>query len=126
MVTALRCRHHRAVVFAKRQQRFFIAQAFQQRQTEGLARAFVLPGSVFHAAIAEGLRLIVVVGGNERQGVGESVFAALEAGAQGVQVTHGFFLWQTPLVVRRWLVADIGLSTRRTACRRPLRERRRG
>jgi hypothetical protein len=48
-----------------------IAQAFQQGQAQGLARTFVLPGGVFHAAVVERLRLVVVTGGDERQGIGE-------------------------------------------------------
>ncbi len=46
---------HRTVMFAERQERFFIAQAFEQRQAQGLARAFVLPGGILHATVAEGL-----------------------------------------------------------------------
>ena len=60
VVAALRRGNNRAVMLAESQQGFFIAQTFEQRQTQGFARAFVLPGRVFHAAIVEGLRLIVV------------------------------------------------------------------
>ncbi len=84
---------YRAVVFAEGQQGLFVAQAFQQGQAQGLARTFVLPGGVFHAAVVEGLGLVVIAGGDKGQGVGKSVFTAVQAGAQGVQVSH----WGFPL-----------------------------
>src|SRR5689334_17281828 len=120
VIAAFRCGDNRTVMLAESQQGFFIAQAFEQRQAQGLARTFVLPGRVFHASVVEGLRLIVVTGGDERQGVGEGVFAALEAGAQGVQITHWVFLWRTLLAFRRWLHADIGIYIMRTVCRSEL------
>ena len=62
---------YRAVVLAERQQRFFIAQAFEQGQAQGLARTFVLAGGVFHTAIVEGLWLVVIARRDKRQGVGK-------------------------------------------------------
>src|SRR5471032_542027 len=77
VVTALRRGQYRTVVLAKRQQRLLVTQAFQQRQAQGLARTFVLPGGVFHAAIGKGLWLVVVTGGNKGQGIGKNMFAAV-------------------------------------------------
>lgn len=92
MVRAVRSRHHRAIVLAESQQRFFIAQAFQQGQTQCFARALILPGRVLYTTIGEGLWLVIVVRCDKRQGIGEQVLAAVEAGAQGIQISHAFFL----------------------------------
>nr|GFD32539.1 hypothetical protein [Tanacetum cinerariifolium] len=116
----------RAIMLAEGQQGFFVAQAFQQSQAQRLARAFVLACGVLHRTVAERLRLVVIVRSHERQGVGEYVFATVEAGAQGVQVSHVSFPWQTRPAGRRWLLSDKGISTRCTACHRPLRGHHRG
>ena len=73
MVTALRRRHHRPVMLTKRQQCFLITQPFQQRQTQGLARPFILPSGIFHTAVDESLRLVVVTRRDERQGIGKAL-----------------------------------------------------
>ena len=50
-----------------------VAQAFEQRQAQGLARAFVLPGSVFHRAVAPSTPAVelysLVLAGDGKQSV---------------------------------------------------------
>src|SRR3546814_18712885 len=83
VVAALWRGQYRPVMFAKRQQRFFIAQAFEQRQAQGFESAFVLSGGFVDVTVLESLRLVVVATGNQRQGGGKNQFAALYACAQG-------------------------------------------
>jgi len=64
MVAALGRGHHVTVVLAKGQQRFLVAQPFQQSQAQGFARTFVLPGRILHAAIVERLRLVAILAGS--------------------------------------------------------------
>ncbi|MNC48422.1 hypothetical protein D3C75_975350 [compost metagenome] len=91
MVAALRRGQHITVVFAEGQQRFLVAQPFKQGQAQGFARTFVLPCRILYAAVVEGLRLVAVVVGNERQGIGKYMLAAGQACAQGIQVSHEVF-----------------------------------
>ena len=75
---------HTAVMLAKAAQGFFQAEIFQERQAEGFARAFVLPGGVMHVAIAKGAGLVLVVLRNKSQGLGEHKMLAVQLGAKVV------------------------------------------
>lgn len=91
VVAALRRGQHAAVVLAEGAQRFFLAEAFQQCQAQGLARAFVLSGGVFHGAVTEGAGLVVVVLGDEGQGFAEGEIVLQQAAAQGAKSGHQCF-----------------------------------
>ncbi|MNY64324.1 hypothetical protein D3C86_2014170 [compost metagenome] len=80
-------------MLAEAQQGFLEGEAFEQGQAEQLAGAFVLAGGALHVAVDEGLRLVVVVGGDERQGVGKGMLGAAQGGAEVGQCGHGLLAW---------------------------------
>ena len=85
VVVAARISQHGTVVLAEGAQGLLQAEAFEQGQAEGLAGALVLSGGALHGAVAEGAGLVVVVFGDEGQGLGELELLVMQAGAEVLQ-----------------------------------------
>lgn len=75
------------VVFVEGQQGFFEVEVFEDGEVQGFVGIFVLFGWVVYVVVVEGVWCVVVVFGDECQGVGEQVVFVVQ---MCVEVGQGY------------------------------------